>query len=61
MERATGQPGDALDNAIRANVELVVNRLHESPILAEAVEHGHLLIVGARYDLDPGMVEIPAA
>ncbi len=54
-----GRPGDALDNAVRANVLQVVEQLKGSrPILAELVEHGRLTIVGGRYDLETGQVEI---
>lgn len=60
VEKAHGQPGDLLDNAVRANVELVVLRLKKSAILADAVQKGELKIVGARYDLDSGLVEIIA-
>ncbi|MBK9474588.1 MAG: carbonic anhydrase [bacterium] len=50
--------GDPVEGAIRANVELTAELLRESgPILAEMVETGELKIVGARYDLDTGIVE----
>ncbi len=50
--------GDPVEGAIRANVELTAELLRESgPILAEMVEKGELKIVGARYDLDTGIVE----
>lgn len=58
IELAAEQPGDALDNAVNANVVLTVKRLQETPILAEAVAQGQLLIVGARYNLDTGTVEM---
>jgi len=58
VEKVRGQPGDLLDNAVKANVELTVSLLKTSPILAEAVENGTLKIVGARYDLDTGVVEV---
>lgn len=57
VEKAKGQSGDLLDNAVKANVENVVSQLKESPILAEALEAGKLKIVGGRYDLDTGLVE----
>jgi carbonic anhydrase len=54
-----GQPGDALDNAVRANVRDVVRALRDSqPILAEFVHRGALTVKGARYDLDTGEVEM---
>jgi carbonic anhydrase len=58
VEEAKSQPGDLLDNAVKANVSLTVERLKGSAILLEAVEKGELKIVGARYDLDTGIVEV---
>ncbi|MEG4234056.1 carbonic anhydrase [Microcoleus sp. Pol11C3] len=53
--------GDAWDNAVTANVKINVNKLQSSsPILAEAVKAGKLKVVGGRYDLDSGKVEIIA-
>jgi carbonic anhydrase len=60
VEKAHSEAGDLLDNTVRANVELTVERLKHSAILEEAVHNGTLKIVGARYDLDSGMVEIIA-
>ena len=59
IDKVKGQPGDLLDNVVRANVAIVVQELSSStPILAELVKNGDLTIVGARYDLDDGTVEI---
>jgi carbonic anhydrase len=56
-----GLPGDAWDNAVRANVKMSINNLKSrSPILAKAVKAGTLKVVGARYDLDSGEVEVIA-
>jgi carbonic anhydrase len=50
-------PGDLSDNAVRINVERVVDQLrHSQPLLAEAVETGKLRIVGAVYSLTTGSV-----
>jgi carbonic anhydrase len=57
VESVHHQPGDLVDNAIRANVELGVSRLKASPILAGLLAEGKLKIVGGRYDLDTGVVE----
>ncbi len=55
------RPGDMLDNAIRANVVHVVEQLRSTkPVLAGLVGAGTLRIVGARYDLDTGAVELLA-
>ena len=59
VEKVKGKPGDLLDNAVRANIELVADQLANSkPILSEFVHNGKLKVVGARYDLDTGVVEI---
>jgi carbonic anhydrase len=56
---AKGREGDAVENAVRENVHEVVERLKTSaPILAPLVKAGELEVVGARYDLDDGKVEI---
>jgi carbonic anhydrase len=60
VEVAKTQSGDLLDNAVKANVSLTVERLNGSSILSEAIENGELKIVGARYDLDTGVVEVIA-
>ena len=60
VEAAKAQSGDLLDNAVKANVSLTVEHLKGSSILSEAVEKGELKIVGARYDLDTGLVEVIA-
>jgi carbonic anhydrase len=59
VKRVRGRPGDVLDNAVRANIELVVEKLRTSrQVLAAQVSSGKLRIVGARYDLDSGRVDV---
>ncbi len=61
VDATKGQPGDAWDNAVRAHVKMSVNQLKQSsPIIAEAIKAGKLKVVGGRYDLDTGTVEIIA-
>ncbi len=50
---------ELLDMAVRENVKRVVTRLRTAsePILLEPIEAGKLKIVGARYDLDSGIVD----
>ncbi|MEG4034810.1 carbonic anhydrase [Microcoleus sp. w1-18aA5] len=61
VDSTKGQTGNAWDNAVRANVKMNVNKLQSSsPILAEAIKAGKLKVVGGRYDLDSGKVEIIA-
>jgi carbonic anhydrase len=53
------RPGDLVDNAIYANVRDTVRRLRSTdPILSHLVHEGKLKVVGGRYDLDSGQVEI---
>ena len=59
VEAAKNLPGDKVDNAVRANVQRVAEILtHVEPILQEALSHGKLRVVPARYDLATGRVEI---
>jgi carbonic anhydrase len=61
IDQAQGWAGDAIDNVVRVNTELTVAAsLASEPILAHAVADGRLKIVGARYDLDTGVVELVA-
>ena len=54
---ARGKPGDKLENAINANVEIGVQRLKSlDPILAPLVKAGELKVVGAVYELRTGLV-----
>ena len=57
VEKSRGLPGDPVANAVRANVELVVEQLRSStPLLSELVAHGKLKIVGGVYSLDTGKI-----
>ncbi|MBW4494608.1 MAG: carbonic anhydrase [Oscillatoria princeps RMCB-10] len=59
VDKARGKAGDALDNAVKANITMVVEQLKSSqPILADLVQMGQVKIVGARYDLATGQVEL---
>jgi carbonic anhydrase len=61
VEAVKGQPGDPLDNAVRANVKRIVAELKsKQPILADLVRDGRLTVVGGRYDLDTGKVVVIA-
>lgn len=52
-----GEPGNSLDNAIRKNVQIGVEKLKAlEPIIAPAVKAGKLKIVGGVYDLRTGKV-----
>jgi carbonic anhydrase len=59
VRQARKKPGDLLDNAVRENVRLGVANLKSSePILAEAVRDGAVRIIGGRYDLETGVVDV---
>jgi carbonic anhydrase len=59
VEQVKNRPGDVLDHAVRANAAMTAGRLRTAPpILADLAAGGRLKIVGARYDLDSGAVEI---
>ncbi len=58
VELSQHQPGDRLDNAIRANIQLSLkNILKYSPIISKAAQHGEVELSGAYYSLDSGRVE----
>jgi carbonic anhydrase len=59
--KAKGLQGDQLDNAIRANVAIGVEKLRGlQPIVAPAVKRGQVKVVGAVYDLRTGSVALTA-
>lgn len=58
---AIGQPGDLVENMVRAQVKLTVGRLKNDPLIAELIASRGVLIVGGRYDLESGEVEIVAS
>lgn len=50
--------GDLVDKCVRRHVTRTVERLRATPILRHHVDEGKLLVLGARYDLDFGTVEL---
>jgi carbonic anhydrase len=56
VEATKGMPGDRVDNAVKANVEMTVKKLRASPLFAKLISEGNLKIVGAVYSLDTGKV-----
>ncbi|MBW4579178.1 MAG: carbonic anhydrase [Tildeniella nuda ZEHNDER 1965/U140] len=60
VKRVKNQPGDAVDNAVVANVRYQIEQLQRSTLLTERVQSGKLKIVGGRYDLDTGKVTMIA-
>ena len=59
IKEAEGEPGEALDRAVRSNITMAVRQLRTAgPILAPLVEEGRIQILGACYDLATGIVEL---
>ena len=59
VEPVLSQPGDKVENAVRANVRAQVARLlSRSELIAGHVAAGELRVAGARYDLDNGRVSL---
>jgi carbonic anhydrase len=59
IEPVLHQPGDKVDNAVKANIRGQAALLSSrSEIVAEKVRDRRLRIVGARYDLDDGRVSL---
>jgi carbonic anhydrase len=57
VDKSKGMTGDPVGNAVRINVQLVVQQLRSStPILSELVAQGKLKILGGVYSLDTGKV-----
>ena len=57
VDKSRGLPGDPVANAVRINVEMVVQQLRSStPVLSTLVAEGKLKIVGGVYSLETGKV-----
>ena len=59
-DAAVGQPGDLVENMVQAQVQLTVTALRSDPLLTQLVTDDGLMIVGARYDLESGAVDLIA-
>lgn len=60
VEKVKSLPGDAVENAVVANVQYQIECLQRSQLLTEQLKLGKLKIVGGRYDLDTGKVSLIA-
>jgi len=58
VEKSKGQPGDALENAIKENVRLTVGRLSTWKPLADSIKSGDIQVAGGIYDLQTGRVTL---
>ena len=57
---AITQSGDLVDNMVRAQTKLTVERLRHNPLIEEFIRRGELTVVGAYYSLDTGAVSMIA-
>lgn len=60
VRQPTRKGGDLVDNMGRAQTRLTVAQLRRDHLLAERLRRGALGVVGGRYDLDTGRVEVIA-
>ena len=59
VEETKNQPGDRIDNAVRANAREIAKRLQSiGPIIPPRVQSGEVKIVAAYYSLDTGEIEL---
>ena len=58
VEQGRRMGGDPWNQAVRAQISLVVNQLRQTPLLKNALAEGTLKIVGAYYDLETGRIDI---
>jgi carbonic anhydrase len=59
VEQARRQAGDLLENAVAANIRMSVQQLRQAqPVLARMSDAGAVRVVGARYALYTGLVEM---
>ena len=57
-ESALGQPGDLVENVVNANIALEVEKLISTDLISHAISAESIGVVGARYDLGTGQVEV---
>ncbi|TDO44329.1 carbonic anhydrase [Kribbella sp. VKM Ac-2527] len=58
VRQVKGKSGDRLDNAVHANVDLVLAQLRKSTVLGPLEKSGKVRLVGAYYELDTGKVTL---
>jgi carbonic anhydrase len=59
LDGVADDSADVVDDAVRAHVAIQVEQLRRSdPIVSRAVTRGDVRVVGARYDIDRGRVEV---
>ncbi len=58
VEKAKSQQGDIVENAIRNNIDMVIETIKSAePIITRSIKEGRLKIIGAYYNIETGVVE----
>ncbi|NEO32968.1 MAG: carbonic anhydrase [Symploca sp. SIO3C6] len=60
IAHSEGEAGNRVDNAVKANVLLQMERLEKSTVISGLIEEKKLKLVGGRYDLNTGEVTLVA-
>lgn len=58
IEKAKKMPGNALENAIKANIRMVVNQIRKSETIARFIAEKKVDVVGGYYNLATGEIEL---
>jgi carbonic anhydrase len=58
VEASKDMSGNPVENAVRENVKLVMQKIATSQELSAMVKSGELKIVGGIYDLDTGKIQM---
>jgi carbonic anhydrase len=58
ISRSAKQPGDRLENAVRENVFLQMEKLKESPLIIRLLNEGQIKLAGGYFNLKTGKVSI---
>lgn len=58
VERTTGEAGDPVENAVKANVFLQKEKVKSSPVISQLIKENKLKVVGAYYNLKTGEVTL---
>ena len=58
VKKSSGQTGDRVENAVKANVFLQKERIKSSPVISKLIKEEKLIVVGAYYNLQTGEVTL---
>jgi carbonic anhydrase len=59
VRQTQNRPGDPIDNAVTANIQIQIQQiLKQSTLISQRQINGQVTVIGGRYDLDTGLVTI---